>query len=177
MSAPSRPLELGRVGEAVQRLDAIPKATGAFAYSSDLSAAGMLHGHTLRSPHPHARIVSIDLADALSQPGVGAILTHEGVPGNKRYGLELPDQPVLAIGRVRYVGEPVAIVAAEHPDQARRAAERIDVEYEPLRPRARTRAGAASPGPLAVGTWLAPRSATERRALDRDPPRRSRDRG
>jgi CO/xanthine dehydrogenase Mo-binding subunit len=134
MSAPSRPLELGRVGEAVQRFDAIPKATGAFAYSSDLSAAGMLHGHTLRSPHPHARIVSIDLADALSQPGVSAILTHEAVPGNKRYGLELPDQPVLAIGRVRYVGEPVAIVAAEHPDQARRAAERIDVEYEPLPP-------------------------------------------
>ena len=60
------------------------------------------------------------------------MLTHEDVPGQKTYGLEFPDQPVLAIDRVRYVGEPVAIVAADHPEQARRAAEAIRVEYEPL---------------------------------------------
>ena len=63
-----------------------------------------------------------------------AVLTHEDVPGQKRYGLEFPDQPVLAIEKVRYFGEPVALVAAEHPEQARRAAERIRVEYEPLEP-------------------------------------------
>ncbi len=65
-------------------------------------------------------------------PGVHAVLTHDDVPGAKHYGLEFPDQPVLAIDRVRYFGEPVALVAAEHPEQARRAAETIRVEYEPL---------------------------------------------
>ena len=127
-------LELGRVGESVPRIDGIPKVTGAFAYSSDLQAAGMLWGHTVRSPHAHARIVSIDISEAVGMPGVHAVLTHEDVPGEKRYGLEFQDQPVLAYERVRYFGEPVAVVAAEHPEQARRAAERIRVEYEPLEP-------------------------------------------
>src|SRR5205085_7776251 len=66
--------------------------------------------------------------------GVHAVLTHADVPGEKRYGLEFRDQPVLATDRVRYFGEPVALVAAEHPEQARRAAELIRVEYEPLEP-------------------------------------------
>jgi CO/xanthine dehydrogenase Mo-binding subunit len=134
VSAPARQLELGRVGESVRRVDGIPKTTGEFAYSSDLSAAGMLWGHTVRSAHAHARIVAIDLSGALTLPGVHAVLTHEDVPGQKRYGLEFPDQPVLAFDRVRYFGEPVALVAAEHPEQARRAAERIRIEYEPLEP-------------------------------------------
>ena len=94
----------------------------------------MLWGHTLRSPHAHARILEIDISEALASPGVHAVLTHDDVPGQKRYGLEFPDQPVLAIDRVRYFGEPVALVAAEHPEQARRAAERIRVDYEPLEP-------------------------------------------
>jgi CO/xanthine dehydrogenase Mo-binding subunit len=127
-------LELGRVGESVPRVDAVPKVTGEFAYSSDLQAAGMLWGHTVRSSHAHARIVSIDISQAVAMPGVHAVLTHEDVPGQKRYGLEFADQPVLAEDRVRYFGEPVALVAAEHPEQARRAATRIRVEYEPLEP-------------------------------------------
>jgi CO/xanthine dehydrogenase Mo-binding subunit len=127
-------LELGRVGESVARVDAVPKVTGEFAYSSDLQAAGMLWGHTVRSPHAHARIVAVDISEAVSMPGVHAVLTHEDVPGLKNYGLEFLDQPVLAVDRVRYFGEPVALVAAEHPEQARRAAERIRVEYEPLEP-------------------------------------------
>jgi CO/xanthine dehydrogenase Mo-binding subunit len=131
---PARELELGRVGESVKRVDGIPKTTGEFEYASDLSAAGMLWGHTLRSAHAHARVLSIDLSDALTLPGVRAVLTHDDVPGQKTYGLEFADQPVLAIDRVRYFGEPVAVVAAEHPEQARRAAERIVVEYEPLEP-------------------------------------------
>jgi len=131
---PGTTLELGRVGEVVKRTDATPKVTGQFAYASDLFAAGMLWGHTVRSPHAHARIVEIDIAEALAMPGVHAVLTHEDVPGAKTYGLEFADQPVLAIDRVRYFGEPVALVAAEHPEQARRAAERIRVEYEPLEP-------------------------------------------
>src|SRR5512132_3463141 len=131
---PARELELGRVGESVKRVDGVPKTTGEFEYASDLSAAGMLWGHTLRSPHAHARLHSIDLSDALTLPGVRAVLTHDDVPGQKTYGLEFADQPVLAIDRVRYFGEPVAVVAAEHPEQARRAAERIVVEYETLEP-------------------------------------------
>src|SRR3954466_1032018 len=67
-------------------------------------------------------------------PGVHAVLTHEDLPGQKTYGLEFTDQPVLAIDRVLYYGESVALVAAEHPEQARRAAERIRVDYEPLEP-------------------------------------------
>ena len=127
-------LKLGRVGELVPRADAPPKVHGAFAYASDLQAPGMLWGHTLRSPHAHARIRSVEITDAVAMPGVHAVLTHEDVPGEKLYGLEFIDQPVLAIDRVLYYGEPVAIVAAEHPEQARRAAERIVVDYEPHEP-------------------------------------------
>jgi CO/xanthine dehydrogenase Mo-binding subunit len=129
-----RALEVGHVGDVVQRSDGVPKTTGEFAYASDLQAPGMLWGHTLRSPHAHARIASLDVAAALAMPGVNAVLTHDDVPGQKTYGLEFPDQPVLAIDRVLYVGEAVAIVAAEHPEQARRAAEAIAVDYEPLEP-------------------------------------------
>jgi CO/xanthine dehydrogenase Mo-binding subunit len=125
---------LGWIGERVRRADGVPKTTGEFEYASDLQAAGMLWGHTLRSPHPHARVRSIDISGAVASPGVHAVLTHDDVPGEKTYGLEFRDQPVLAIDRVRYFGEPVALVAAEHPEQARRAAERIVVEYEPLDP-------------------------------------------
>jgi CO/xanthine dehydrogenase Mo-binding subunit len=131
---PGHRVELGRVGETVKRVDGVPKVTGEFAYSSDLFAAGMLWGHTLRSPHAHARITVIDVSEAVGMAGVHAVLTHDDVPGRKTYGLEFPDQPVLAFERVRYFGEPVAVVAAEHPEQARRAAERIRVEYEPLEP-------------------------------------------
>src|SRR6185503_20186548 len=132
--ATERRLTVGRIGERLLRDDAVPKVTGEFAYASDLSAPGMLWGDTLRSPHAHARIVSIDLSAALGLDGVNAVLTHADVPGAKLYGLEFADQPVLAIDRVRYVGEPVVVVAAEHPEQARRALAAIVVEYEPLEP-------------------------------------------
>ena len=133
---------------------------GEFAYSSDLSAPGMLWGHTVRSPHAHARIVSVDIAAALTMPGVHAVLTHADVPGEKTYGLEFHDQPVLAIDRVRYFGEAVALVAADHPEQARRAAEKIRVEYEPLepvtdmerRPKGRTSTRTGRPQGTAIAT-------------------------
>ena len=131
-TAARQQLELGRVGDSAARVDGIPKTTGEFAYSSDLSAAGMLWGHTLRSPHAHALVRAIDISAALAIPGVHAVLTHDDVPGQKTYGLEFPDQPVLAVDRVRYFGEPVALVAAEHPEHARRAAAAIRVEYEEL---------------------------------------------
>ena len=135
MSAPTPTrLRRGHAVAARPRRDAIPKVTGEFTYSSDLHAADMLWGHTVRSPYAHARVLEIDVSEALPMPGVHAVLTHEDVPGKKLYGLEFPDQPVLAIDRVRYFGEAVAIVAAEEPEQARRAAAAVRVEYEPLEP-------------------------------------------
>jgi CO/xanthine dehydrogenase Mo-binding subunit len=127
-------LRQARVGEAAPRHDATPKVTGEFAYSSDLNAAGMLWGVTVRSPHAHAKIVELDTSQAVRMPGVHAVLTHGDVPGQKTYGLEFADQPVLAAERVRYYGEPVALVAAEEPEQARRAAAAVRVEYELLEP-------------------------------------------
>jgi len=123
-----------RVGESVRRVDGPTKVRGTFAYSSDLHAERMLWGATLRSPHPYARIASIDTSVARAMPGVHAILTHEDVPGKKLYGLEIEDQPVLAFDVVRYWGEAVALVAADQPEQARRAAQKVRVEYEVLRP-------------------------------------------
>jgi xanthine dehydrogenase D subunit len=125
---------LGAVGESVMRPDGIPKTSGTFAYGSDLFVAGRLWGRTVRSPHPHARIRSIGISEALATPGVQAVLLADDVPGQATYGLEFADQPVLASDVVRFVGEPVAIVAGEHPEIARRAADRIRVEYEPLEP-------------------------------------------
>jgi xanthine dehydrogenase D subunit len=124
----------GKVGEHTERVDGVPKVKGEFEYSSDLWMDGMLWGATLRSPHPHARVWSIDPSGAEEMPGVHAVLTHEDIPGRKVYGMEIPDQPVLAWERVRYQGEAVAIVAADHPETARRALEKIVVEYEVLDP-------------------------------------------
>ncbi len=124
----------GGVGENAQRPDGTLKVKGEFAYSSDLWMDGMLWGATLRSPHPHARITHVETARALAMPGVFAVLTHEDVPGLNAFGLERADQPVLAADRVRYQGEPVALVAAEHPETARRALDLVEVGYEPLPP-------------------------------------------
>ena len=122
------------IGESVRRPDGIPKVTGEFEYSSDMHVDGMLWGATLRNPHPRADIWSIDTTQAEAMTGVYAVLTHEDVPGRKVYGMEIPDQPVLAWEHVRYQGEPVALVAADHPETARRALDRIRVDYDVLDP-------------------------------------------
>ncbi len=132
MSVRTLPVTRGGIGESVPRVDAVPKAKGTFLFASDLWAEDMLWGFTVRSPHPHARIRSIDVSGALAHPGVRAVLLAGDVPGRKTYGLEFADQPVLAWDRVRYAGEPVAIGAAEDPETARRAGERIVVDYEVL---------------------------------------------
>ncbi|HJX43092.1 MAG TPA: molybdopterin cofactor-binding domain-containing protein, partial [Geodermatophilus sp.] len=124
----------GRIGDDARRPDGVLKVRGEFAYGSDLWMDDMLWGVTLRSPHPYARIRSIDVGPALAVPGVHAVLTSDDVPGEKVYGLELADQPVLALDVVRYQGEPVALVAADHPDTARRAAARILVDYDVWEP-------------------------------------------
>lgn len=120
----------GTVGESPLRPDGIPKLKGEFAYAQDLESEGMLWAATTRSPHPSAVITAIDIGPALAIGGVHAVLTADDVPGRPVFGLEHPDQPVLATDRVRYWGEPVALVAAEDPDTARMAAAAIDVTYE-----------------------------------------------
>ncbi|MGA4847420.1 molybdopterin cofactor-binding domain-containing protein [Streptomyces sp. G5(2025)] len=122
----------GGVGESVRRPDGRLKVRGDFAYASDLRRDGMVWGATLRSPHPSARILRLDATRARRLPGVAAVLTHEDVPGRPLYGMKVADQPVLAADRVRHQGEPVALVAADHPETARRALRLIDVEYEEL---------------------------------------------
>src|SRR6266704_4716535 len=122
------------IGTDAARPDGVHKVRGEFAYSSDMWLDNMLWGATLRSPHPRARITSIDITDALKTVGVHAVLTADDVPGRNRYGLEIPDQPVLAENEVRYEGEPVAVVAADHPEIARQACKKIAVTYEVLPP-------------------------------------------
>ncbi len=143
MTAPTRPAGAPRglstrltagVGSSPRRPDGTPKVKGEFAYSSDMWMEDMIWGVTLRSPHPYARIRSIDIGAALAVPGVYAVLTHEDVPGSKFYGLEIVDQPVLAVDTVRYHGEPVALVAADHPEIARQATKSIRVDYDVYEP-------------------------------------------
>ena len=122
------------LGNSALRPDGAAKVSGKFEFSSDLHAENMLWGATLRSPHPYARIVSIDLSAAYKIFGVEAIITNDDVPGKKTYGLIASDQPVFASEFVRYVGEPVAAVAADHPETCRRALAAIKVVYEVLTP-------------------------------------------
>ena len=125
----------GVIGEPAPREDAVPKVKGEFQYASDLWREGMLHGATLRSPYPFARIRKVDVSAAAKRPGVRAVLTQDDVPGKKTYGLmDRDDQPVLADGYVRFVGEPVAVVAADTIEQARAATKAIVLEYEVLEP-------------------------------------------
>src|SRR5437773_6502320 len=132
--APVRSRIRGVVGESVERPDAVPKVKGEFQYGSDLNRKGMLFGATLRSPHPHARILGIDVAAAKKMSGVKSVITSAELPTRDLFGLMKLDQPVLATGRVRYVGEPVAIVAAETAEEARLATRAIAVRYELFAP-------------------------------------------
>ena len=119
------------VGRDVPRTDAPAKVTGAAQYVADLHFPNMLHAAVLRSPHPHARILHIDTEAARRLPGVKAIVTGADTAGRK-WGAFRPDLYPLAIGKVRYVGDEVAAVAAVDPETARAAVDLIRVEYEVL---------------------------------------------
>ena len=122
------------LGSSALRPDGGAKVRGEFSFSSDMWAENMLWGATLRSPHPHARIVSIDVSKALTIAGVSCVITADDVPGKATYGLIESDQPVFARDVVRYMGEPIAAVAADHPETCRMALAAIDVQYEVLPP-------------------------------------------
>ncbi|HYJ78522.1 MAG TPA: xanthine dehydrogenase family protein molybdopterin-binding subunit [Longimicrobiaceae bacterium] len=126
--------ELRVIGRRMRKTDGLAKSTGRARYTDDLTFPGMLHGKILRSPHPHARILSIDTAAAAALPGVFAVVTGEEMP--TPYGIIVwtPDEQALATEKVRYVGDAVAAVAAADEDTANRALELIQVRYELLPP-------------------------------------------
>ena len=119
------------VGREVVRRDALEKARGLTKYASDMFLDNMLWVAACRSKYPHAAIKRIDVSRALKSPGVVAVFTHRDVPNN-RYGVFVKDRPVLCDDRVRYIGDTVAIVAAESKEEAEQGVEEIVVEYEPL---------------------------------------------
>ena len=119
------------IGQSVVRGEGPDKVTGRSIYAADISLPGMLWGKVLRSPFPHARIVSIDTAAAKAVPGVRAVITAADLP-DSLVGRRLRDMPVLARDVVRFVGEKVAAVAAETEEAAEEALLLIDVEYEEL---------------------------------------------
>ena len=121
----------GPVGQSVPRIDGREKVRGEPVYYADLNLPGMLHGRVLRSRYPHARILSIDTSRAKMLPGVAAVAVAADIPGVKTFG-RTGDQPILSEDKVRFIGDAVALVAAETAEIAAQALELIDVQYQEL---------------------------------------------
>lgn len=119
------------LGRNTPQVTARAKVLGKAQYAGDIKVAGMLHGKVLRSPYPHARIVSVDVAEALALPGVKAVLTGADAP-RARWGVSHKERRILAEGVVRFCGEEVAAVAATSEEVARDALDLIRIEYEEL---------------------------------------------
>jgi CO/xanthine dehydrogenase Mo-binding subunit len=124
------------IGESVPMVDARERVTGTIEYALNVELPGMLVGRVLRSPHPHARVLRVDTARAERLPGVVAVLTRNELVDQQAifpyFGPVIRDQPVVAIDKVRFVGDPVAAVAAVDADVAREALDLIEVEYAAL---------------------------------------------
>ena len=140
------------VGRSLPRVDAPGRVSGTAVYAADFALPGMLHGKVLRSTVPHARLVRIDTARARALPGVRAVITAADVP-DVRYGGALKDETVFATDRVRYVGQPLAAVAASTLEAAEAAVAAIDVAYEPLPPVLDLVAALAPGAPLIHEGW------------------------
>jgi CO/xanthine dehydrogenase Mo-binding subunit len=123
---------LDTVGASIPQLDSEEKLTGRAQYIADLVRPGMLHAAIVQSPHAHARIRGYDLSAALALPGVRAIVTGDDLDPAHRMGAFIKDEPAFALGKVRYVGEIVAAVAADTEAIARHAARLVRVHYEEL---------------------------------------------
>src|SRR5690606_28003643 len=122
------------IGRRHRKVDGYGKVTGATVYTDDLALPGMLHGKILRSPHPHANIVSIDASAAEALPGVYGVVTGKDMPVTYCVIPWTRDEYPLCVDRVRYIGDGVAAVAAVDEDTANRALRLIRVEYELLEP-------------------------------------------
>jgi CO/xanthine dehydrogenase Mo-binding subunit len=121
------------VGQSPPDIDGAAKLTGRARYISDFAVPGMLHGKILHSPVPHARLRAIDTRAALAEPGVVAIVTGADLAGlDPYYGINIRDQPLLAIDKVRFIGDSIAAVAAVDEPTAYRALRRIHVDYDTL---------------------------------------------
>ncbi len=118
------------VGKNVPRTDGLEKVTGAALYTGDLKFPRLLHAHVIRSPLPHARVLNVDLERASRVPGVRAVASGKDFPFHT--GIYLKDQTIFATDRVRFVGDPIAAIAAETPEAAEEAAAMAHVQYEPL---------------------------------------------
>jgi CO/xanthine dehydrogenase Mo-binding subunit len=137
------------VGQSVPRADGALKLSGQAEFTGDIALPGMLYGAVLPSPLAHARIRSIDTAGAARLDGVAAILTGADLADiDPYYGHALRDRPVVAIGKVRFVGEPVAVVAAESQAAADAALAHINVDYDELPAAASIEAALAQDAPL-----------------------------
>jgi CO/xanthine dehydrogenase Mo-binding subunit len=139
-------------GRRLPRLDGVPKVTGRFVYGADVMLPGTLHGKVLRSVAPHARLLRIDTRRARTIPGVRAVITSADIP-RVRYGNAIKDQTVFATDIVRFVGHPLAAVAATSLEIAERALAMIDVELEPLPPLYDPEAALAATAPLLHPDW------------------------
>ena len=140
------------IGRRLPRLDGVPKVTGRHVYATDIALPGMLYGKLLRSPHPHARIRRIDACHARAISGVRAIITAADVP-SVRYGFAVRDTTVLARDTVRFVGQPVAAIAATSLETAEQALAAIDVDYESLPAIYEPEAAMAPDAPLLHPEW------------------------
>jgi CO/xanthine dehydrogenase Mo-binding subunit len=126
-------MEIADIGKSVRRLDYESKVTGKAQYLADMTLPGMCYGKILRSPLPHAHIKRIDISQALRIPGVIAIITRDDVLQEgiePYYGPVFKDQTIVAVEKVRHVGDPIAAVAALSVDAAEAAISSIDVDYE-----------------------------------------------
>ena len=160
---------MSAVGSNTQRVDGNAKVSGYAQYTADIELPGMLHAKALRSPHPHAKLVKIDVSRAAALPGVIAVVTRDDLEGlNPYYGHAIEDQPVLAMDRVRCVGDIVAAVAAEEREIAEEAVELMEAEYEPLPAVFDVVEAAQSGAPIIHDARFETQAASFREQLDRD---------
>ena len=141
---------LSVAGKEARRVDGIEKVTGKALYTGDLQLPGMAYAKILRSPVAHARLTKVDASKALELTGVLATLTRDDIKDfNYKYGATYKDQSIVAVDKVRYVGDPVAAILAEDPVLAEEALDLIEVEYDEL-PKVTNIEEATAPGAIQV---------------------------
>ena len=124
--------EFQTVGESEHRVDALGKVTGQVEYTADIDFDDLAHARLVRSSVAHAYLKEVDVSDAMAVAGVIDVVMPEDIPGERTVGVITPDQPIINAEKVRYLGDPVAIVVAESEDAARRGADSVTIEYDKL---------------------------------------------